>query len=248
MYLTSIIAIFSAARALFRNRRAFLLILATYAALLATSYLFVSTREATIPQLVLTLVVVIAAPALFFVLQSLSVSYTDGPTSRKKIVIDSLKLLLATVPVIALTLLTLDGLNQLQNHPTLATTLRYLFVAVVAPLLTIQLWIVTINDGLLSLLQSLRRVLTRSFAPPSVFAYACGFLIFAVAPYCLLQKVIPLQRPWLEFSILVFRLGLSAILILLGWVTTVGAISILNRQEPQKLGKDWRNRAIVFKS
>ena len=82
MYLQSITAIFSAARSLFRNRRALLLILAAYAGLLAAIYLFVSIREATISQLILTLVVVVAAPALFFVLQAVSVSYTSPASCR----------------------------------------------------------------------------------------------------------------------------------------------------------------------
>ena len=57
--------------------------LGAYAGLLTVVYLFVSTREATIPQLVLTLAVVVAAPVLFFVLQAISVSYTNGPISKR---------------------------------------------------------------------------------------------------------------------------------------------------------------------
>jgi len=66
-----------------------------------------------------------------------------------------------------------------------------------------------------------------------VFVYACGFLIFAVAPYFLITKTISSERAWLEFSFLMLRLSASALLVLLGWVTTVGALSILshNRNE-----------------
>ena len=63
-----------------------------------------------------------------------------------------------------------------------------------------------------------------------MFVYACGFLIFAIVPYYLLQGKIPVQRPWLELSLLILRIGVSALLILLGWVTTVGAISILSQK------------------
>ncbi len=228
MYSQSITAIFSATRSLFRNRRALMLILAAYAGLLAAIYLFVSTREATISQLILTLVVIVSAPALFFALQAVSVSYASVPFSCG-LIKKTLKLIAVSLPVIAVTLLAGYGLNKIQTHPTIVTTVRYLLLAVVAPLLTIQLWIAISNSGLRVLVKSGRKVLSRTFAPQSMFVYACGFLIFAVAPYFLMQKPVPITRPWLELSILILRLSISALLILLGWVTTVGAISVLSR-------------------
>jgi hypothetical protein len=223
---------FSAVRLLFKSRRALSILLLAWAGLLTAIYLFASTREATIFQLLLTLVVVIAAPALFFVLQAVSVTYADGqvPGSRvRKIGIDCLKLLVVSLPVLAITLLAVYGLNKIQTHLTLATTLRYLLIGVVAPMLAIQLWIVTTKSGLRSLVKELRGVLSKTFAPQSVFVYGCGFLIFAVVPFLLLQIGASTELPWLELSVLVVRLVASAILILLGWVTTVGALSILSR-------------------
>lgn len=228
MYTQSINAILSAARALLRNRRALLLMIATYAGLLLAIYLFVSTREATISQLILTLVAVIAAPALFFVLQVVSVSYAESPTSRG-LIKKTLKLVAVSVPVLALTLLMVYGLSKIQTHPTLVTAVRYLLLAVITPLLAIQLWIAGSNSRLRDSVKNLRKVLSSTFAPQSMFVYACGFLIFAIVPYFLLQGKVSVQRPWLEISLLVLRLAVSALLILLGWVTTVGAISILNR-------------------
>src|ERR1043165_5441226 len=95
-YSTSLRAIVSAARSLFGNRRSLLLMLAVYAGLLAAIYLFVSTREATVSQLVLTLVTSIGAPALFFVLQAAII----GPTPRG-LMKRSVKLLVVSVPVAA---------------------------------------------------------------------------------------------------------------------------------------------------
>ena len=222
MYSSSITAIVSAVRLLFSNRRSLLLMLASYTGVLAAIYLFVSTREATVSQLLLTFVTVIVAPALFFVLQAATVSYTNGPASRG-LIRNSLKLIAVSVPVIALTFVAVTGLNKLQTHPTIVTTVRYLLLAVIVPLLVIQLWITVSNGGM-----RVRNVLTRTFAPQSVFVYACGFLIFAVVPYLLLQETMANPRPWVEMSLLVVRLALSALLILLGWVTTVGALSILS--------------------
>jgi hypothetical protein len=226
MYSQSINAIFSAARSLLRNRRALLLMIAAYAGLLLAIYLFVSTREATISQLLLTLVAVVSAPALFFVLQAVSVSYADNPTLHG-LIKKTFKLIAVSVPVLVLTLLTVYGLSKIHTHPTVVTAVRYLLLAVITPLLAIQLWIA-------GSVKNLRKVLSSTFAPQSVFVYACGFLIFAIVPYYLLQGKLSVQRPWLELSLLVVRLGVSAVLILLGWVTTVGAISILSRPPQTK--------------
>jgi len=231
MFIKSFRVMFSALRLLFRSPRVLLMLVLTWAGLLTAVYVFASTREATISQLLLTLVVVIVAPALFFVLQALSVTYANGPIIRiRQIALDCLKLIVVSLPVIALTLLAVHALNKLQSHVTLATTLRYLLIAVVAPMLVIQLWIAVTNGGLRSLAKRLHRVLGQTFAPQSMFVYSCGFVSFAVAPWVLLQISISSQRPWVELSVLIVRMAVSAILILLGWVTTVGAISILNRQ------------------
>ena len=229
MYLKCFRAMFSAVRMLLKSPRTLLMLFISWAGLLTAVYVFASTREATISQLLLTLVVVIAAPALFFVLQAVSVTYAgDRPGVRtSQIAIDGLKLIVVSTPVIAITLLALHTLNKIQSHLTFATTLRYLLIAVVAPMLAIQLWIAASTRGLRSLLKGLRLVLGQTFAPQSMFVYGCGFLIFAVVPYLILQIGISSDHPWAELSVLVVRMVVSAILILLGWVTTVGALSIL---------------------
>ena len=230
MYTRSFSAMFSAVRLLFKSWRVLFVLLLLWAGLLTAVYLFASTREATISQLVLTLVVIIAAPALFFVLQALSVTYAEG-RREKRLAIDCLRLVVVSLPVVGVTLLAVYGLGKVQTHVTVVTTLRYLLIGVVAPMLTIQLWIATTKNGLRSLVNSLRSVILKTFAPQFVFVYACGFLLFAVIPYVLLQVGPLIERPWLELSVLVVRLTASALLILLGWVTTVGAMSILARSK-----------------
>jgi len=233
MFSKPVKAMISAARLLFKSRRTLALMSIVYGCLLAATYLFISTREATVFQLLVTLVLVLLAPALFFVLQALSVSYpttaaASGPI--RKLAGDCLKLVVVSMPVIAVTVLTLYGLSKVQSHLTIATTLCYLLIAVVAPLLTIQLWIATTTNGLRSLTRSLRRIIAETFSPQSMLVYACGFLVFAVGPYLLVMKNASTHQAWLELSLLILRLAASAILILLGWVTTVGALSIISRQ------------------
>lgn len=230
MFSKSFSAMFSAIRLLFTNRQALLLIVTAYAGLLTALYLFISTREATISQLLVTFLSIAAAPSLFFVLQSLSVSYASGGL-MKRVAIESVKIFIVSLPVFALTAFAVYGLSKVQTHLTIATTLRYLLVAVIAPLFAIQLWIASRTTGLRSMLKSLGQVLKNAFAPQSVVVYACGFLIFAVAPFLLLRTSIASERAWLEFSLLVVKLAASATLMLVGWVTTVGALSILSRAD-----------------
>jgi len=224
MYKESVKAMFSAVRLLFKSPRMLVLMVAVFGGLVVAGYVFVSTREATIVQLMVTVAVVVAAPALFFVLQAAGVSYTSGPAPVRKLGIDTLKLAVVSLPLMALTVLGVYGLNKVRSHVTTATTLRYLLVGVIAPLLAIQVWIAVSNGGFRALVKALRSV----FTPHSVLVYACGFLIFAVAPYFLLNKTVRIERDWLEFSVLVLRLAASATLILLGWITTIGALAILN--------------------
>ena len=202
------------------------LTLGAYACLLTVVYLFMSTREATIPQLLLTIAVVVAAPVLFFALQAISVSYTNGPLATD-LVRSCLRLMAVTVPVIGITLVGVYGLSKVDSLLTLTTTLRYLLIGVVAPLLAIQLWVAAGTSG--RLFSNVRKVAVKAFAPQSVVVYVCGFLIFAIVPYVLITKKIGAEKAWLEFALLMARLTASALLILLGWVTTVGAISILSR-------------------
>lgn len=230
-----IIAMFSAARLLLKSGRALALIVVAYAGLLTAIYLFVSTREATIAQLILTMAVAIVGPALFFVLQAASVSYTSGPLSRS-LISNCLKLIVVSVPVVVITLLAVYGLSKLSSYLTLATALRYLLIGVFAPLLAIQLWIAATASGLRALLSNGRKVAAKAFAPQPLVVYSFGFLIFAVIPHALITQTISAERAWIEFSVLMVRLFASALLVLLGWVTTVGAISILSRDSSRQKG------------
>ncbi len=248
MYFQTARAVFSAVRMLFRKWTTLPLLIAVYAALLLALYLFVSTREATVSQLVVTFGVIVVAPLLFFLLQAASVNYAtaaeDGGLIRK-VALDCVKFIVVSLPVIALTVLGVYLIGKLQgrlavdpntlqptsvNKWTLLIVLRYLLLGVVAPLVMIQLWVATSANGLRAPIRNVRETLSKAFAPQSMLVFAFGFLIFAVAPYFLLSKTMDIKRAWLEFSLLTARVVISALLILLGWVLTVGTISILSRE------------------
>ena len=233
MFSQSIKAAFAALRLLFRNRSTLPLLVLLSGGLLFAGYLFVTTREATVWQLVLTLALLLIAPVLFFALQAVSINYADGPGRVKKIASDFLSLIVVSVPLIVLTCLAFYGLGKLNSYSTVVVAARYLLVGVIAPLLAIQLWVAVTRDGLHYLVRSLHRVVMRAFTPQSVLVYGCGVLFFAVAPYLLIFHTMQIERAWLEVSLFFVRLALSGLLILLGWVTTVGTLSILARQQQQ---------------
>lgn len=233
MFSQSIKAALAAVRSLFRNKTTLALVLLLYSGLLVVSYLFVSTREATISQLVLTLAALFFAPALFFALQAVSINYMDSTGALrllKKTAQDSWRLIAVSVPVILLTALAVYGLGKINSQPTIVMAARYLLIGVVAPLLAIQLWVAASSEGLRSLLRRVHRIAAAAFAPQPVLVYACGVLFFAVAPYLLIFFHTEIERTWLEISLLVVRLVLSGALILIGWVITVGTLSILAKQ------------------
>src|SRR5688500_966028 len=119
MYLKSASAVWSAVRMLFKNRTTLPLMLALYAALLLALYLFISTREATVPQLILTFTLMFAAPLLFFLLQAASVNYaTESSGLLRKTLRDCLKFIAVSLPVIGLTLLAVYGVGKLDRKST----------------------------------------------------------------------------------------------------------------------------------
>ncbi len=246
MYLKSASAVWSALKMLFKNWSTLPLLLALYGALLLALYFFISTREATVPQLVVTFALMFVAPLLFFILQAASVNYATGSSAAgllRKALRDCLKFLAVSLPVIGLTFLAVYGIGKLQgrltidpntlqpSRPNVMTTLmvlRYLLIGLIAPLITIQLWIATSTHGLRKVVRGLRQTLASAFAPQTVLVFAFGFLIFAVAPYFLLVQKMTIERAWLEVSLFSARMILSALLVLLGWVVTLGALSILS--------------------
>lgn len=112
-------SIVTAARKVFANWRAMLLLAFVYAALLATLYFFVAVREASITQVALTFALAIAAPLLFFVLQSMVASQTDDlavGALLKRSLGSFWKLILISLPLIALAILIAYLLAKWQNH------------------------------------------------------------------------------------------------------------------------------------
>jgi hypothetical protein len=89
----------------------------------------VATKEATIWQIILTLVFAALAPALFFILQAMVVGYALGADKAsillKRSLEDSCKLALASIPLALLALLLFYFLNKLQSYYPAQASLVY---------------------------------------------------------------------------------------------------------------------------
>jgi hypothetical protein len=186
MVTTSLRTFFEAIKSLLRNSRALAIFAGLYAVLLATLYGFVATREATVWQVVVTLLFLVLIPAEFFILQSAIVTHArDSKFQWVRILSNSVKLAVVAIPIILLGYGLFILLNKWKAHypqpaPTLSfpippgpakagslhwptllfATLQGLLFGVALPLATIHLWIEVASHDL--------RVLVAGGAKPVV--------------------------------------------------------------------------------
>ena len=159
-------------RVLLTNPRALALFAVLYAVLLVTLYGFISIREGTVWQVVVTMFFLVLIPAEFFVLQSAILQQSRAAGFQwAQIIRDAIKLAVVTIPIILLGFVLVYLLNKWKAHfpapvaaslpitpgppkpppfhlPTvLFATLRFLLLGFVLPLAAIHLWIeVTTRD------------------------------------------------------------------------------------------------------
>jgi len=97
----------------FANPGALLVFAAIYAVLLVASYLFISVREATVWQVFVTYTLMILIPLSFFILQASIIDRElDQKLRPRVILIDTLKFLAVTIPVLLLVWLLYYLLNK----------------------------------------------------------------------------------------------------------------------------------------
>ena len=267
-------SIVAATRNVFSNWRPMLLVALVYAFLLAALYIFVVVREASMVQVVVTFVLALAAPLLFFLLQSMIVGgiTSDGQVQLGSMLRRSLsnlwKLILVTLPLIALTVLIAYLLTKAQARfgatlPDAAaelprrvaagareaarpvdwkaaaiSTVRYLMFGLVLPLTAIHIWLATAREGVGPAVRKIGGIIARAFSPQSVLIYVVGFIVFGVIPYFILFKSTSSTRAWLEISLFATRLAAVFALTLFGWVITVKALSLLAGTAPPATAKE----------
>ena len=98
----------------FANVGALLVFAAIYALLLVASYLFISVREATVWQVLVTYALMILIPLSFFILQASIIDRELDQRLRPRVIlIDTLKFLVITIPALLLVWLLYYLLNKL---------------------------------------------------------------------------------------------------------------------------------------
>src|SRR5712692_10122318 len=98
-----------AARVLLRDWRALIILFVLYLAMLGAIYLFFVTREATVGELILSLLLALAAPVLFLIIQTMAARHSSKGEHAWNLFVSSLrdfwKLLVIAVPLILVAVL-----------------------------------------------------------------------------------------------------------------------------------------------
>ena len=263
----------------FTNIGALIIFAIIYALLVVSAYFFISTREATVRQVVLTYTLMVVIPALFFIFQASIVDRTrEGKLHWRTILFDAIKFFIVSIPVLLLAWLVNYLLNKWQaNHlaplvslpasavetkpqplhwPTLLfATLRFALLAVVLPLSAIHLWIAVagsdlrswIDQGAKPLLRRVRSAFATAFGPESILIYAVGLIIFVVLPYTTLFVPFAPKGNKADFAAFIFRLLLTYVFTLLGWVVTISALT-RNAGDSSPAPAPDRSRAVALEA
>ena len=255
----------SSFRTLVRFWRALIIFLLVYAAMLGAVYLFFAGRETTTLQFLFNVLLALAAPVLFFVLQTMAVRFTNTQGHAKTLTVGALrefwKLLLVSLPLIAVVGLLVYLLAQikvgadqtplipappraavakpappLQWQAVAIASIQYLLICLILPLSLIHQWITTARDGLKAGIKGSLRSIGRALAPGSVLIYMIGFVFFGVLPYILLFNKTQVSSTWLDIGLLGGRLLLAVLLSLVGWVVTLGALAQITQGDALNAG------------
>src|SRR5215510_7957703 len=115
-------SITSASRELFRRWGTLLIMLALYLAMLGAAYWFFVTRESSIGLLLRSLLLAIAVPILFLVIQTISARYNRSGQSTLSLLGGSLrdfwKLLVISLPVILIAVLAIYLFGKIETTPS----------------------------------------------------------------------------------------------------------------------------------
>ena len=165
MTMATIRQYFETLKATLTNPRALAIFAALYALLLASLYTFISTREATVWQVAVTLFLLVVVPLEFYVLQSAILNRGQaGKFHWAQVLRDAIKLAVVSIPILLLAWVLWALLNKWQlrypappppitfppaaprvqpiHWPSLIfATVRCLLFGVLLPLAAIHLWI-----------------------------------------------------------------------------------------------------------
>ena len=238
----------------FANPGALLVFAIIYAFLLVASYIFISIREATVVQVLVTYALMILIPIGFFFFQAAIVNRElDQKFRWRVILIDALKFLAVTIPVLLLAWLLYYLLNKISarypapvvvappvhanapppapirppiHWPSLVfSTVRFVLFGAALPLAAIHLWIAVAGGEFRTSIKRIGAALAHAFSADSVLIYGLGLIIFFVLPYITLVPVFNISGNKTEFVLFGGRLLLAFVFSLIGWVSMLTALT-----------------------
>ena len=115
----------------------------------------------------------------------------------------------------------------------LFSTLRFVLMGAALPLTAIHLWIAIAGGEVRALFaggaaqfgKRIGSALAHAFASESVLIYTLGLVIFFVIPYAILFVPFNPKGNKTDFAFFVFRMVLTFIFSLIGWVVTISALT-----------------------
>jgi hypothetical protein len=241
-------AITGAGRAMLKRPGALLAAFGVYAALVGVIYLFVTTREATIIQLLLTFFLLVLAVALFFFLQAIGVSYVSGEepsgavlrralTACWKLVVVSLPVaVLVVIAVLLLQLITYGANRVFPGNQSgflvgyLLPGIRAIILYLIVPLVAIRLWIAVTQEGVANSFKRLGKHFIGALAPRALAIYVIVALIFGALVWGLVFTRTQIGGPWVEIVLLAGRLAMAGVVIFIGWFLSLGALAKANEE------------------
>lgn len=233
-----------AVRRLFSNWPALLISVLLYAILLAAVYTFLSIREATWTEVLLTVVVLpLVALVAFFVLQAMGLSYVRIGVGAgylfKRAWKDCWTLIAISLPLLLLGWLSVKLFGYAEQRwvtdaetPKRAAQLvitwgRVIILYFVLPLIAIHLWIVAMREGLHGAFRGFSRGIARAFAPSSVLIYLVVLAAAVALAYLLFFTKTHVAGDWGEWLLAGGRVAAGLLVLLIGWLITLGAMAEL---------------------
>ncbi|MFZ4628626.1 MAG: hypothetical protein ACOYNR_09900 [Blastocatellia bacterium] len=229
----------SAIRKLAGNWPTVLWLLFLFGGWLGTLALFVTTREATIGQVILGLVVSpLLAVGLFFLLQAIGLSATRVGVGVgykwKRALPEAGKIALVTLPLVGGAVgmvLAIEWLGEwaleratvsegplrrwvLGGWDWSQTFLLFFFF----PLWSLHWWLAVVRRGVAGSVLVLGRVLLEAFAPGSIVIYLLTTGVFGGAAWWLLFARPEMADPWWELALFGGRVTAALLVIFLGWL------------------------------
>lgn len=215
---------FESLKATLTNIGALVVFAILYALLLVTFFRFIWIREATVWQVFVTYTFMILIPVLFFIFQAAIIDRVlDQKFRWRVILIDALKFLAITIPVLLLGWLLYYLLNKIAlrypapvvqvlpapqgppkpqslHWPTLLfATLRFVLFGVALPLATIHLWIAVAGGELRSHLRGGAQPLLKRLGAACARAFGSeSVLIYALG--LIVFFVLPYAALWIPFT------------------------------------------------